>query len=37
MVDPIITFDRVHKNFGDGPGAVHAVDRKSGGESGDVD
>ncbi len=26
MVDPIITFDRVHKNFGDGPGAVHAVD-----------
>ena len=26
MVDPIITVVRVHTNFGDGPGAVLAVD-----------
>lgn len=25
MVDPIITFDGVHKTFGDGPESVHAV------------
>ncbi len=25
MADPIITFDRVHKTFGSGPKAVHAV------------